>query len=131
MIISELHRSVRSLYWLTFWLGAIGFVSYFAFRGFMPALDFALGVVGSFCNLWLFVWLTGTIARGDHARKSWRAGLFILRYVLLILFGYVIVKALNVNGLAILVGLLASTAAVLVSLTIEIVGTALGHGTSH
>ena len=117
----EFHTSVRRLYYLTGLFSAIGFIFYFSIRGAAPALSFALGAAGSFGNLWFFVWLTGAIAPGDHPRKPWKAGLFIMRYGLLLLLGYVIVKSLSVNGLAVVLGLLVSTAAVLASSTLEIV----------
>ena len=43
------------------------------------------------------------------------------RYVVLVTLGYVIVNALSVNALAVILGLFSSTAAVLLSSTIEIV----------
>jgi len=116
----ELHASLRRLYWLMSLFGAIGFVSYFWIEGPKQALSFALGTVGSFGNTWLFVWLTRAIAPGDHPRKAWKPGLFVMRYAVLLGFGYVIVKALSVNGLAIILGLLVSTVAVLASLPFEI-----------
>ncbi len=117
----EFQLSLRRLYWLTAFFGAAGFVSYFWVRGLQPALSFGLGAVGSFGNLWLFSWLSNAISPGAHARKPWKAGLFAGRYAVLLLLGYVIVKALKVNGLAVILGLLASAAAVLASLTFEIV----------
>jgi hypothetical protein len=118
----DLHGSLRRLYWFMGLFGAIGFVSYFGVEGPKPALSFALGALGSFGNFWLFVWLTRAIAPGDHPRKPWKAGLFVMRYAVLLLLGYVIVKALSVNGLAVILGLLVSTIAVLASLPFEIFG---------
>jgi len=126
-----MHGSLRRLYLLMLMFAAIGFVSYFWIKGPKPALSFALGAVGSFGNLWLFVWLTRAIAPGDRPRKAWKAGLFVMRYGVLLLLGYVIVKALNVNGLAVILGLFVSTAAVLASLPLEIVECLLKNGSSH
>jgi hypothetical protein len=81
--------------------------------------------------LWLFVWLTSAIAPGDHHRKPWKAGLFVMRFGLLFLFGYVIVKSLNINGLAVILGLLVSTVAVLASLPLEIIERLLRNRSSH
>ncbi len=64
-------------------------------------------------NLWLFSWLAGGIAPGGGGRKPWQAGAFATRYLLLFMGGYVIVKSLNVKPLAVIFGLFASTAAVL------------------
>ena len=114
-------RSVRRLYWLTASFGIIGSVSYFWVLGPRSAFGFLLGAAGSFGNLWLFEWLARSIAPIDAPRQSWKATAFVGRYLLLFTFGYVIVKALDVNPLAVALGLLASTAAVLLSSIIEIV----------
>ena len=114
-------RSVRRLYWLTASFGIIGFVSYFWVLGSRSAFGFLLGAAGSFGNLWLFEWLARSIAPSDAPRQSWKATAFVGRYLLLFTFGYVIVKALEVNPLAVALGLLASTAAVLLSSIVELV----------
>lgn len=127
----ELHRSLRRLYYITGVFSAIGFIFYIWMRGATAALSFALGAAGSFGNLWLFVWLTRAIAPGDHAPQSWKAGLFVMRYAVLLLLGYVIVKSLSVNGLAVLLGLLVSTAAVIASSTLEMIQSLLRNASRH
>lgn len=121
--------TVRRLYWLTIAFGLIGFVSYFAVLGPLPAFGFLLGALGSFGNLWLFDWLSRAIAPGT-ARKPWQAGTFITRYLLFFAVGYVIVKGLGVNPLPVVFGLLASTAAALVSSIFELLASLLGSRTS-
>lgn len=121
--------TVRRLYWLTIAFGLIGFVSYFAVLGPLPAVGFLLGALGSFGNLWLFDWLSRAIAPGT-ARKPWQAGTFITRYLLFFATGYVIVKGLGVSPLPVIFGLLASTAAVLVSSIFELLASLLGSRTS-
>lgn len=116
----DANQGVRRLYWLTAAFGLIGFVSYFCVLGPRSGFGFLLGAAGSFANLWLFEWLSGAIAPGDAPRRPWHASAFAGRYLILFTFGYVIVKALNVNVLAVVLGLLASTAAVLISSIIEI-----------
>lgn len=122
---SALNAAVRRLYWLTGLFGIIGFVSYSCFESIRSALAFGLGVGGSLGNLWLFDWLAGAISSRDQVRKPWSAGLFISRYAVLFFAGYVIVKALKVSGLAVVLGLLASTAAVLFLLIAEMIQTLL------
>lgn len=117
----DLPRSLRRLYWLTGLFGMAGFIWYFSLQGPLSASGFALGALGSLANLWLFEWLSGAIAPSESARKPWRAVAFIGRYVILFLTAYVIVEALGVNALPVLLGLLASTAAVLASSVIEII----------
>lgn len=117
----ELNRVLRRVRWLTAVFGLIGFVSYFCLDGPRSAFGFLLGALGSFGNFLLFEWLSQAIAPGDAPRSPWKAGAFIGRYLLLFTIGYVIVKGLGVNPLAVVLGLLASTAAVLLSSTVEII----------
>jgi len=113
--------SVRRMYWLTGSFGVIGFVWYFAVQGPRPALAFALGALGSFGNLGLFEWLSHAVEPGERTQKPWQAGAFISRYLILLFAGYAIVKLLGVNPLAVILGLLTSTAAVLTSAIVELV----------
>ena len=122
----DLRQSVLRLYWLTAFFGLLGFVWYFWARGALEAFGFALGASGSVGNLWLFSWLSRAIAATDTARKPWQAGLFIGRYLVLFLVGYSIVQGLGVNPLAVVLGLFASTAAVLAASIIEIIQGLLG-----
>lgn len=116
----DLTQSLRRLYWLTASFGMLGFVSYFLLQGPRSAFGFLLGTAGSFGNLYLFVWLSRAISPTAASRRPWKAGAFVGRYVLLVTIGYVIVNALSINALAVILGLFASTAAVLLSSTIEI-----------
>jgi hypothetical protein len=122
--------TVRRIYWWTAAFGVIGFVSYFVVGGAVPAIAFVLGAAGSFGNLWLFDWLSRAVAPGTTARKPWQAGAFVTRYLLFFAAGYVIVKALNVNPLPVIFGLMASTAAVLMSSILELFGSLLGSRSS-
>ncbi|MGA8029624.1 MAG: ATP synthase subunit I [Bryobacteraceae bacterium] len=122
----DLNQSLRRLYWLTASFGLLGFVSYFAIEGPRTAFGFSLGAGSSFGNLWLFNWLSRAIAPGNQTRKPWQAGAYIGRYLILFFAGYVIVNALGVNPLAVVLGLLASTAAVLALSVFEIIQGLLG-----
>ncbi len=122
----DVNRSLRRLYWLTALFGIAGFVSYFWVLGPRPAFGFLLGAAGSFGNLWLFEWLSRAMAPGDAPRQPWRAGAFVARYLVMFTIGYVIVKTLGVSPLAVVFGLLASTAAVLLSSIVEIVQSRFG-----
>ena len=113
--------AVRRLYALTALFILIGFVWQFTVAGPRDALAFVAGGLGSFGNLWMFDWLSRSIAPGDRTQKPWQAGLFIGRYIVLIAFGYATVKALDVSALAVLLGLLASTAAAVVSSLFELI----------
>ncbi|HLH03049.1 MAG TPA: hypothetical protein VKX25_09785 [Bryobacteraceae bacterium] len=113
--------SVRRTYWLIGFFGLAGFVVYVAATGIRDGLAFALGAAGSFGNFWLFDRLSRRIAPGGAtAGKPWEAGAFIGRYIILLGIGYAIVETLNVSPLAVILGLFASTAAVLASFAIEL-----------
>jgi len=113
-------ESLRRIYWLIALFSLLGFVWYFAATGIRDAFGFLLGAAGSFGNFWLFDRLSRRIAPGPGNAKPWEAGAFITRYIVLLGIGYAIVKALNVSPLAVILGLLASTAAVLASLVVDI-----------
>jgi len=117
----ELDRILSRVRWLTTLFGLVGFVLYFCLEGPRSAFGFLLGALGSFGNFLLFEWLSRAIAPGDAPRQPWKSGAFVARYLVLFAIGYVIVKALGVNPLAVVLGLLASTAAVLFSSTVEII----------
>ena len=112
--------SVRRLYRLTIVFGILGAAAFSWSQGPREGLAFALGALGSFGNLWLFHRLSLSIAPGEASRKPWQAGAFLGRYLLLFAAGYVIVKGLGVNPLPVVLGLFASTAAVLTSSIIEL-----------
>jgi hypothetical protein len=118
--------SVRRLYLLTGAFAILGFVSQFAVAGPRNAFGFLMGALGSFGNLWLFDWLSRSIAPGERQQKPWQASLFIGRYIVLIAVGYATVKALDVGPLAVLLGLLASSAAALISSIFDLVYSLLG-----
>lgn len=117
---SEADANVHRLYWLTISFGMIGFVSYFAAKGFRPAFAFFLGAAISFGNLWVFNYLSLAIAPSERETKPWATRAFISRYLLLLAGGYVITKALGVEPLPVVLGLFASTAAVLTDSIVQL-----------
>lgn len=127
----DLRHSVRPLYLLTAIFGVLGFVAYLAIQGPLSAVGFAIGAVSSFGNLWLFDRLSQSIAPSDKPRKSWQAGTFIIRYIILFFIAYASIKTLGVNPLAVILGLLASTAAVLTFGLYELFRGLLGSRSAH
>ena len=121
----------QRLYRLTLLFGLFGFVSYFWLEGPRSAFAFLLGAAVSFGNLWLFNWLAGAIASPDSPRRPWQTGAFVGRYLILFTAGYVIVKGLGVNPLPVVLGLFASTAAVLLSITTELILSFFGDRGAH
>lgn len=131
MTASEDSFSIRKIYLLTGAFGLIGFVCCFSLEGVRSAIAFALGAVASFGNLWLFEWLSSSIAPHASSRKPWQAGAYLVRYAVLLAIGYGIVKALNVSPLAVVLGLLTNAAAVLAFLILELISHALYDRASH
>ena len=112
--------SIRRLYWCTAAFGFLGAVFYLSRGEARGAIGFLLGAAGSIGNLWFWNWLSHLIEPGRSPKKTWQAGLFIGRYLILLGGGYGIVKFLGVSPLAVVLGLLTSTAAVLALLIVEI-----------
>lgn len=119
------------LYRLTISFAIFGAAAYFWFEGLLPALGFLLGAAISLANLWLFNRLATALAPAPSSRKPWQAGAFVGRYLILSAAGYVIVKALGVNPLPVVLGLFASTAAVILSILIELFENLLGKRRAH
>ena len=117
--------TVRQLYILTAAFALAGSLWMLVAGGPRPALAFFLGACTSLGNLWLFNRLARGIEPGAQARKPWQAGAFASRYLIFLAFGYVIVNALGVSPLPVVLGLFASTAAVLLSSLLELVSSAL------
>lgn len=112
--------SVLHLYRLTILFGILGAAAFAWLQGPAEGLAFALGALGSFGNLWLFHRLSFSIAPGEASSKPWQASAFVARYFVLFAAGYVIVKGLGVNPLPVVLGLFASTAAILASSIVEL-----------
>ncbi|GEM_PF-1789714 len=117
----DLLRSLWRLYWLAGLYAFGGCVYCFYAARIQGLFGFAFGALASFANLWLFTWLTRTISPGHSSRRRWPTSLYISRFLVLFLTGYGIVKLLGVSPLSIVLGLLASTFAVLVSIIIELI----------
>jgi hypothetical protein len=125
---------VRRIYWLALGFAVIGFVANFSLQGGRAAAGFALGALASVGNLWLFERLTHSIEPapvGKPAKKPLQAGIFVIRYIVMILVGYAIVKSLDVNVLAVIFGLLTSTAAVVASTILELLQSYFVSRSSH
>ncbi len=128
---TDYEAPIRRLYWLTFFFGIAGFIFCLPWQGIGAAFGFALGAAGSVGNLWLFSWLARAMNPQEQRRKPWKGGLFVARYFVLVASGYVIVKLLSVNALTIVLGLLASTAAAMVILLLELLQSIFRRASSH
>jgi biotin transporter BioY len=131
MIGPEGEGSIRRLYWLTGLFALGGFAYIWPHSGFKMAVAYLLGALVSVGNLYLFGYLSRAIAPSPGESKPWEARAFISRYVLMMAAGYVIVKTLGVSPLAVILGLLASTAAVVTSIIIELFERLFTRSTTH
>jgi hypothetical protein len=96
----------------------IGVLCTFALRGPRAAAGFLAGAAISALNLWGLVTVVNSLG-GSRIGAS--AILFFLRYLLIAGGVYVIVKLLNITPGAVFVGLLVTTAAVVVEALYELV----------
>ncbi len=117
------HAMTRVYRWI-YVAGAAGMLGAFFWRGWQGAISFAAGAAGSYFN---FKWLHEAVeAMGPNARPT-RKRVFVflgLRYILLGLGAYAIVKVFGMNAIPALVGLFVPVAAVIIEIIYE-----LAHGT--
>ncbi len=115
-------RSTRRLYWLTFVIVITGSFLAGALWGQGAGGGFALGGIASLVNLWMWEAIANALS-GARSKKSMAAGgLFAGRFLALFAFGYVIVRALNVQPLAAVVGLLSASLAVVAEIVLQLTG---------
>jgi hypothetical protein len=100
-----------------------GAAIYFAMAGWRGGCGFLLGAVVSYLN---FRWLKRTVnalgeTAGGKPPRAWVAVVLGLRYLLLGLGAYAILKYSEISLTAALVGLFVSTAAVLLEILIELI----------
>ena len=126
MILGPRTTSLGQLYKLTIVFGLAGSIWILITGGWRSALAFLLGASISLGNLWLFDRLAKGLEPGPNTRKPWQASWFASRYLIFIAAGYVIVNALGVSPLPVVLGLFASTAAVLFSSLLELASSLIG-----
>lgn len=136
--------ATRRLYWFTLGSGVLG-TPVAAWKGGMPSgLGFAMGAAGAVVNLWLWQRVAGRLGpdssatsppaapsvtdestgpeyRSSKVNRGPSAASLTFRVLALFALAYAIVRALNVNGLAVLCGLLASTLAAIAEILYELV----------
>lgn len=102
-------------------LAGAGTLALLWLKGWPWGLGFLAGAAASILNFRWFQQLTAALGPGAR-RPRRRFALFLgLRYVLLGAGGYAIVKIFGLSGLAIIVGLLVSVAAVLAEMIYELI----------
>src|SRR5262245_40523898 len=118
----DLERAVGRIIGLTQVISVVGVAAYFAVGGWSGGLGFLLGAGIAYLN---FRWLKRTVdALGDAAGAKpprARVAVFLgLRYLLLGLGAYAIVKLSEISLTAALVGLFMPTVAVVLEILIEL-----------
>ncbi len=98
-------------------LGVVGTVGFTVARGWRYGAGFLLGAAISWGSLWRWQKVVNALGVNQKRRSSWR---LVLRLLVLGAAAYVIVRYLEVNVLAALVGLLASAAAVVIEILYEL-----------
>ena len=118
----DLDRAVRRIFRLTMTLTAAGAVFYFAAAGWRGGCGFLLGGAVSYLNFrWIkrTVYALGETTVGKPPRA--RVAVFLgLRYLVLGLGAYAIVRLSEISLKAALVGLFAPTGAVILEILIEL-----------
>ena len=118
----DLDLAVERIVRITVAIGVTGAAIYFALDGWRGGCGFLLGAVLSYLN---FRWLKRTVsALGQTAKgkppRAWVAVLSGLRYLLLGLGAYVIVRFSEIRLTAFLAGLFAPAAAVILEILFEL-----------
>ena len=119
----DLDRAVGRIFRLTLALTAIGAAVYFVIGGWRGGCGFLLGGLISYLN---FRWVKRTVyalgeTTGGKPPRSSLAVFLGLRYLLLGLCAYVILKFSEISLKAALVGLFAPTVAVILEILIELI----------
>jgi hypothetical protein len=118
-------RALTRIYRLMPWLAAGGAAAAaIVWKGWPAGFAFLLGAAGAYFN---FSWLhqmVGALGPGARPPRKRVYILFLFRYGLLALGGYVIVKVFGMNGIAALLGLFVPVAAIFAEILFE-----LTHGT--
>jgi hypothetical protein len=116
-------RALARIFRVTLALTAAGAAAYFALGGWRSGLGFLLGAAIALANFrWLkrTVYALGEVAGGKPPRA--RVAVFLgLRYLLLGLTAYAILRFSEISLTACLVGLFAPTAAVILEILIELI----------
>ena len=102
-------------------LGLLGSIAAAILKGPRFGAGFLLGASLSGVSFWRWKKVVDAIGSASRQRSAWT---WILRFALLIGAAYVIVKYLEVPPAAVFIGLLASAAAVIISMIYELI-----HGT--
>ena len=113
-------RALRRIKVLTAAVGLVGAAATSVAWGRREAVGFLAGSAVSYLNFELLSGLSGVMGASGNKQKGWGV-LIALRYVILGVAVYVIVRVLGITPVAVLAGLLAAFAAVLLEILYELI----------
>ncbi|MCU1338477.1 MAG: hypothetical protein JWO19_4058 [Bryobacterales bacterium] len=113
-------RALTRVKWLTVAVGLVGTAAMFFVRGRDAAAGFLAGAGISYVNLELLCGLAHVMGDSAPKARGWGA-LIALRYAIVGVAVYVIVRILGITPVAVLVGLLAAFAAVILEILYELI----------
>ena len=100
-------------------LGAAGAIAAFIVYGPRTGLGFLIGAAASFLSFWRYQRMAETL--GSETIRRPRVKRFMIQFALLAGAGYVIVKYLEVNRMALAIGLLVAGVAVTIEILYEMI----------
>jgi hypothetical protein len=112
-------RATRRLFWISCAIALGGTLSSWGMWGKSTGGGFAIGSTASLANLWIW----HAIARGlsSEGKPSKLAPtLFVGRFLALFAIGYVILRTLNVQPLAVVLGLLTTALAAVTEILVQL-----------
>jgi len=113
-------RALTRIKYLTLLVGLVGTAAIFFTRGRGAAAGFLAGAGISYVNFELLSGLADVMGASTPKGRAW-AVLIALRYAIVGLAVYVIVRILGITPVAVLVGLLAAFAAVILEILYELI----------
>jgi len=113
-------RALTRIKYLTLLVGLVGTAAIFFTRGGGAAAGFLAGAGISYVNFELLSGLAHVMGASTPKGRAW-AVLIGLRYAIIGLAVYVIVRILGITPVAVLVGLLAAFAAVILEILYELI----------
>jgi ATP synthase I chain len=113
-------RALTRIKYLTIVVGLAGTAAMFFARGREAAAGFLAGAGLSYVNFELLSGLAFVMGGGASKARGW-AVLIALRYAIVGIAAYVIVRILGITPVAVLVGLLAAFAAVILEILYELI----------
>jgi hypothetical protein len=118
----EVHfdRAVGRIRAAMLWLSVAGTVAAWLLQGWQSSLGFLAGALASLANFRWLHQMTASLGEGAPRPRKRLLVFFLLRYLLLGLGGYVIVRVFGLNLAAALLGLFVAIAAVILEVFYEL-----------